>query len=358
FATHFPVLLLGPLGGLAADRFSRRRVVLVTQTVSLVQALILAGLTFSGMVTTAHVLVLAALLGVVQAFDLPARNTLFFHMVGRQDLISAISLNSAMFNVSRVIGPSLAGLAVAALGESICFLLNAASFVALIVCLLLMRSAGNAPVNKTGARTEIIEGFRYASKSPELCVLLALSGIMNIAYGPVMALGPFFADGLFGKGSQGLGFLVGAMGAGALVGVLELARHKGISELPRVMQWSAAGMTLGLALFAWAPSFTAALCIIALVGFSVVRHNVSGNSLIQSIVPDQFRGRVTAIYAMVASGMVPIGSLASGWFAERFGPRAVIFGAALLCLVGCGVYRIWMPGIRRWVLTQEEACAA
>jgi MFS family permease len=358
FATHFPVLLFGPLGGLAADRFPRRRVVLVTQTVALTQALVLAALTYTGQVTTTHVLVLAALLGIVQAFDLPGRNTLFFHMVGRPDLISAISLNSAMFNVSRVVGPSLAGIAVAAFGEVVCFALNAASFMALIFCLLLMRSAGNEPGKRAGAWIELSEGFRYAWRSPELCVLLGLSGLMNIAYGPVMALGPFFADGLFGKGSQGLGFLVGAMGVGALAGVLELARHKSIVELPVVMQGSAIGMAIGLAAFAGSPSFAFAAGASLLTGFSIVRHNVSGNSLIQTIVPDQFRGRVTALYSMVASGMVPFGSVASGWFAERYGARMAVLAAAVLCLGGCMVYRARISGLRRWVHSQEEACAA
>lgn len=356
FATHIPVLLLGPLGGLAADHFPRRSVVLATQTAALVQALAMAILTFLGIITSNQVLVLAFCLGAINAFDLPARNTMFMHMVGREDLISAISLNSAIFNFSRVVGPSLAGIGVAAFGEGVCFLLNGASFLALILCLLLMSSHAQVRPNKT--QTDILGGFRYAWQTRELMILLALAGVMNIAYGPVLALGPFFADAIFHKGSTGLGFLVGCVGAGALVGVLELARHKGIRQLPSVMQWSALGMGVGMALFAWAPVFWACLLINLFVGFSIVRQNVSGNSLIQSIVPDQYRGRVTALYSMVASGFVPLGSLASGILAEKYGARWVMFGGAVLCLIAWAVYRVHMPRFRDWVHRQEEACAA
>ncbi len=358
FATHIPVLLLGPLGGLAADRLPRKAVVMAAAAAALLQALAMAVLTFIGRVTETHVLMLAVCLGVINAFDLPGRNTMFMHMVGREDLISAISLNSAMFNFSRVIGPSIAGIAVAMFGEGVCFLLNAASFVPLIVALFRMGPAPPAGKSKGGAAADLLGGFRYAWHTRELLTLLALAGVMNIAYGPVLALGPFFADGIFHKGSTGLGFLVGCIGAGALVGVLELARHKGIAELPSVMLWSACGLALGMAMFAWAPAFWACLLINLFIGFSIVRQNVSGNSLIQSIVPDEYRGRVTALYSMVASGFVPFGSLASGFLAERYGARWVMFGGAMLCLAAAIVYRAHMTGFRRWVQQQEDACAA
>ncbi len=355
FFTHIPVLLLGPLGGLAADRFPRKTIVLVTQSLALLQALAMAALTFSGRVTPNQVLALATCVGIINAFDLPARNTMFMHMVGREDLISAISLNSAMFNLSRVLGPSLAGLAVAAFGEGICFLLNAASFVALIVCLLRMGPAVRAAGH--GAGGTVLDGFRYAWRTRELLTLLALAGVMNIAYGPVLALGPFFADGIFHKGSAGLGFMVGCIGAGALAGVLELARHKGIRELPSVMHWSTFGMAAGMALFAWSSAYWLSLAINLFIGFSIVRQNVSGNSLIQSIVPDEFRGRVTALYSMVASGFVPFGSLASGILAEKYGARWVMFGGAMLCLAAALAYSTRVSGFRRWVERQEDACA-
>lgn len=357
FATQFPILLLGALGGIAADRYSRKTIVLLTQSAQLVLAVLLAVLTLTGVVTTAHVMILAVLLGVVNAFDLPGRQSLIVQLVGREDVISAVALNSAAFNLSRVIGPSLAGIAVAAFGEGICFLINAVSFVAMIVCLLKTKPA---PVesHQGGFASGIMEGFRYAWHRPELVKLLALAGLLNFAFGPVMALCPFFADDIFHRGSAGLGFLVSAMGGGAVFGVLRLARHRGITRLPIVMQMSAIGMGLGLALFAWSPSFWFSMLVIPVIGFSIVRQNAGSNSLIQSVVPDEYRGRVSALFTMVVSGFMPLGSLASGLLAERWGARWVVFAAALLCLAGAAVFNEARKGFQGWVDRQEEACAA
>ncbi|MBL8220082.1 MAG: MFS transporter, partial [Bryobacterales bacterium] len=224
FATHIPVLLLGPLGGMAADRFPRQRIVLITQTLALLQALLLAVLNLTGTITPNIVLVLAVLLGAANAFDIPGRQTLFIQMVGKQDLISAISLNSAVFNASRVVGPSLAGLIVAAFGETVCFAVNAASFIAMIVCVAAMRlpQTGAASTHAAGG---FRDGLRYAWQHRELRVLLAISGLTGLCYAPILALAPFFADGIFHQGSAGLGFLVGAMGVGAVIGVVRLARR-------------------------------------------------------------------------------------------------------------------------------------
>jgi MFS family permease len=353
FFTHIPVLLLAPVGGLVADRYSRRAIVLTTQTLSLVQALLLAVLTYTGVVTTKHVLVLAAMLGVVNAFDLPGRQTMFSSMVPKSDLISAISLNSAIFNAARIFGPSIAGLVVAALGESICFSLNALSFVAFIVCLMLMKGREGERTAPAHPVQQLKEGFAYAKRSRALITVLLVTGVMNIAYAPVLALAPFFADGIFHRGSMGLGFLTGAMGIGAVVGVLGLARHTRIAGLPRVYLLSSVLMGATLIIFAYSPWYALSIAVMPFIGFSIMRQNAGGNSLIQSVTPDEFRGRILALFYMVVTGFVPIGALLSGIAAEHFGARHVVFVAGCLCLISAALFRRELPRFQRWVDQQE-----
>jgi len=357
FASHIPVLLLGAVGGVAADRYPRKTIVLITQSVALVQAVMLAALTYSGLITPPLVLALAVLLGITSAFDIPGRHTLFVQMVGKQDLISAISLNSAVFNVSRIIGPSLAGIVVAAFGETVCFVINAFSYLAMILCLLLMHlPKDSASVDHKSSG--LADGFRYAWNHREMRILLAVSGALNLTYAPVLALGPFFADAIFHQGSLGLGFLVGAMGVGAVIGVLELARHTGILELPAVIRTSMLTMGIVLLAFAWSPSFIFSIVLMMFLGFSVMRQNAAGNSLVQATVPDVYRGRMLALYTMVVTGLLPIGSLAGGFAAERFGARPTVMVAGVFCLV-CGLlYRAAVPAFERWVRQQEEICVA
>lgn len=356
FATYIPVLLLGPLGGMAADRFSRKWIVFTTQLLALLQALTLAALTWSGRVTAYHVIALAAVVGVISAFDIPGRQTLFIQMVGRQDLISAISLNSAVFNLSRIIGPSLAGLVVAAFGEAVCFTINAASFLAMLACVASMRLPHVInPLGKGGSGS-LAEGFRYAWRSRELRLLLVMSGLLNIGYAPLLALGPFFADDIFRKGSAGLGFLLGAMGIGAVIGVVHLARYKGIRQLPGIILSSSLLMGASLAVFGLSPWFSLSLFMMMCIGFSIMRQNAGGNSLIQTTVPDEFRGRLMALYTMFVTGLLPFGSLAAGFLADRFGPRPVVFSAGVLCLAGGIAFRFAMPAFQAWDHQQEEVC--
>lgn len=356
FAAHFPQLVLGPVAGVVADRFPRHRIVLTTQTLAFLQAILLAYLTYTGQVTTGIVWILATLLGCFNAFDIPARQTLFIQMVGRQDLISAISLNSAIFNSSRIIGPALAGIVVAAVGEAVCFSINALTYTAMIACLLLMR----LPAPGTHARPggTLLSGFQYLTRHREVAILIGMSGLLNLGYAPVLALGPFFADGIFQMGSTGLGFFGGAMGAGASVGVLRLARHQGISGLPHVMSWSAMVMAVALTAFAWSQWFSFSLMAMVWIGFALVRQNASGNSLIQTVVPDEYRGRMMALYTMLVMGMLPIGTLTSGLLAARFGPRLVVTFTAVVCLAGAIAFRAILPRLQEWVNRQEQVCAA
>ena len=232
FCAQIAVFALGPLGGIAADRFSRRKVVIVTQTLSMLQAFALAALTLTGRVQVWHVLALAGLLGVINAFDMPGRQALVIQMTSKEDLINAISLNSAVFNAARVVGPGVAGLLLAVVGEGTCFLINGISFLAVIVCL-----TGDAAAAQPSPRPHapmwqhLVDGFRYAGSHSAVRRVLALMGAATLAGMPGLVLMPFFADDIFHRGSRGLGFLMGAMGIGAVIGTLMLARRTRLSGL-------------------------------------------------------------------------------------------------------------------------------
>ena len=215
FCSQIAVFALGPLGGIAADRFSRRKVVIVTQTLSMLQAFVLAALTLSGRVQVWHVLALAGMLGVINAFDMPGRQALVIQMTSKEDLINAISLNSAVFNAARVVGPAVAGLLLAVVGEGTCFLINGFSFLAVIVSLMAMRIAPAAPREHAPVRRHLVDGFRYAAGHSAVRRVLALMGAATLAGMPGLVLMPFFADDIFHRGSRGLGILMGAMGIGS-----------------------------------------------------------------------------------------------------------------------------------------------
>jgi len=332
FCSQIAVFALGPLGGLAADRFSRHKLVIVTQTLSMLQAFALAALTLTHHVQVWHILALAVMLGTINAFDMPGRQALVVHMASQEDLINAISLNSAVFNAARVVGPGIAGLVVAAVGEGVCFLLNGVSFLAVIGCLLAMRlpafeyRAGESPWR------HLVEGFRFAWHHSIVRRVLGLMAAATLAGMPALVLMPFFADDIFHRGSRGLGFLMGAMGIGAVVGALTVARHTRIAALSRGMVLS--GVITGLAYLAFAVSrnFFLSLAIVPVIGYSVMRQMASANTTIQTNIPDHYRGRIMALYSMTVVGLGPFGSLASGAIAGRFGARAAVVAGAVLAL--------------------------
>ncbi len=348
FSMYLPVFLLGPVGGLAADRYSRHRIVIATQTLAMAQALLLAVLTLSGEVRIWHVLALAFSLGCINAFDMPARQSLIVHMASKEDLLSAISLNSTVFNLARVVGPAVAGILVAAVGEGLCFLINGISFLPVIGCLAMMRIV-EARRRPQSPWAHLKEGFRYAHRTRPVRMLLAFSGTLNVSAAPGMVLAPVFADAIFQRGSLGLGFLTTAMGLGAVAGTLGLARRTRVGGLPDVIVLSAALLAAGMAAFAWAPSFYVALAVMPLLGFSIMRQNASTNTLLQTMIPDEYRGRIMALYSMMVVGMVPLGSLAAGTLAEHFGARWTMFGASLAAAAGAVVLRWKLPAIRSWM---------
>jgi predicted MFS family arabinose efflux permease len=282
--------------------------------------------------------VLAGGLGVINAFDMPGRQALVIQMTSKEDLINAISLNSAVFNAARVVGPAVAGMLLAFVGEGTCFLINGASFLAVIACLAAMRLPPAEPRRHVPLLEHLVEGFRYAAHHSAVRRVLALMAAATLAGMPGLVLMPFFADDIFHRGSRGLGILMGAMGVGAVFGTLVLARRTRLSGLSRVMVISGLTTAGCYLIFAWSRSFYLSLAIMPVIGYSVMRQMASANTTIQTLIPDEYRGRIMALYAMTVVGLGPFGSLAAGALAARFGARLTLAAGGVLALAATLVF--------------------
>jgi len=334
------------LGGLAADRHSRHRLVILTQTLSMLQAFVLAALTLSGKVQVWQILTLAVGLGTINAFDMPGRQSLIIEMTSKEDLLNAISLNSAIFNAARVVGPAIAGLLVAAFGEGLCFLLNGVSFMAVIGCLLAMRLPKFKRQVQDSPWAHLVQGLKYVHGHRAVRTLLGMMAAVTIAGMPAVVLMPFFADDIFHRGSRGLGILLGAMGVGAVAGTLVLAWRASISGLPKVIFWSALLLGAGFCVFAMSNAFYLSLAIMPVIGYSVMRQMASANTLIQTLIPDEFRGRTMAFYSMTVVGLGPFGSLAAGELAHAYGARVTVLAGGLLAIAAACIFRLRRAAIR------------
>jgi MFS family permease len=347
FASQIPVFLLAPVGGAVADRYRRHRILVTTQTIAMLLAFTLAGLTLSGRIQVWEVFALASLLGLNNAFDIPARQAFVVDMVGRDDLLNAIALNSSMVNGARVVGPAVAGILVAAVGEGWCFFANAASYIAVITCLLLMKiaTARRAPA-RTSALASIAEGFRFVTHKAPVRALLLLLGLISLMGMPYAVLMPIFADQILHGGASGLGLLMGASGIGALVGAVSLATRRGLSGLGRWVAFSSAGFGVSIILFSLSRSFWLSAALLLPVGFSMMIEMASSNTLIQAMVPDELRGRVMAVYSMMFMGMAPIGALLAGTLAQRIGAPETVALGGVVCILGALVFGLRLPALR------------
>ena len=295
FASQIPVFLVAPVGGITADRMNRKRVVIATQTASMILAFILAALTLTHTVQVWHIFVLASLLGVVNAFDIPGRQSFLVDMVGREDLMNAIALNSSMFNAARVIGPAIAGVLVARLGEGWCFFVNGVSYIAVIAGLMMMKVS--SPPRAIGASPfeHVVEGFRFVNDTDPIRVLLMLLGVVSATGMPYVVLMPIFADKILHSGGQELasligahdigavrlGILMGAAGVGALLGALTLAARSGVKGLSRWVATCCAGFGVSLMLFSFSKSFWLSVILLLPVGYFIMLQMASSNTLIQ-----------------------------------------------------------------------------
>jgi MFS family permease len=348
FASQIPVFLFSPLGGVVADRHSRHRIVIATQAASMLLAGALAALTLLKHIQVWEIFVLSALLGVVNAFDIPARQSFFVEMTNREDLINAIALNSSAFNGARIIGPAVAGITVAAVGEGWCFFANAVSYIAVIAGLLRMHVAPfKGRASEASALGHIAEGFRFVAKSAPIRALLLLVGLMSLAGMPYSVLMPIFADRILNAGARGLGILMGIFGAGALIGALILASRRSVRGLGRWVAIASGVFSVMLIVFAYSRSFWVTAALLVPIGFSAMIQNGSTNTLIQSMAPDYLRGRVLAAYSMMLMGMAPIGALVAGVLAEHIGAPATVAAGGVACGIGAAAFAFYLPGIRQ-----------
>jgi MFS family permease len=362
FANRIPIFLLSPIGGAVADRYNRHRIVIATQTVSMCLAATLAFLTLTHLVRVWHLMAIAALLGIVNAFDIPARQSFVAGLVAREDLQNAIALNSSMFNGARVVGPAIAGVLVAAVGEGWCFFANAVSYIAVIAGLLLMRVPRTpAAAPPASALAHVMEGFRFVSRSRPILALLLLLGLISLMGTPYSVLMPIISDQKFHAGPRGLGILMGATGVGALLGALTLASRVSLRGYGRIIGFAAIGFGLSLIAFSTVRSFWLGVAFLLPVGFAMMTQMAASNTLIQSMIPNQLRGRVMAVYSMMFMGMAPIGALLSGSLAGWLGATTTVAAGGAFCLAGGLLFLQRLPRLRgeaRQLILAQQGVAA
>ncbi len=351
FAGQVPTFLLAPFAGVWVDRLDRYRVLVVTQVVSMLQSFALAALALTGRIDIAHVIALSAVQGIVNAFDTPARQAFLVEMVDdREDLPNAIALNSSMVNGARLVGPSVAGVVIAAAGEAWCFLADGISYLAVIASLLAMRVARRPrPATDTRVLQELEEGFRYAFGFAPIRALLLLLALVSLTGMPYTVLMPVIATGTLHGGPHTLGFLMGASGVGALAGALYLASRRSVLGLGRVIPLAAALFGAGLVAFGLSRSLALSLVLMLATGSGFMVQMASSNTVIQTIVREDMRGRVMAFYTMAFMGTAPFGSLLAGVLAERFGAPRTLMAGGVACIVGAALFARTLPRLREEV---------
>jgi MFS family permease len=346
FAGQFPVFLLSPIGGVVADRYDRRRIVIATQTIFMLLALGLAAATLREAAGVKTVTAVAVLMGIVNAFDVPARQAFIVELVPSDDMLNAIALNSSMVNSARILGPAIAGVTVAAVGEGWCFLGNGVSYLAVLAGLLLMRLPSRAREAPASGLESLREGFRFVARTAPIRALLLLLGLVSLTGMPYTVLMPVFADQILHGGPQSLGLLMGSSGVGALAGTLTLAARRRLRGLGRWVTLAALGFGTSMCLFALSRSLWLSAALLVPVGFSMMLQMAASNTLIQAMVPDHLRGRILAVYAMMFMGMAPFGALLAGALASRVGAPATVAFGGILCIAGSLVFAHRWPAMR------------
>jgi MFS family permease len=328
--------LFSPFAGVLSDRMDRKRIVLITQVLSMIQALTLAAVVLTGSAAVWNLIILSAALGLINAFDMPARQSFIPELVeNRADLGNAIALNSSLFNSARLIGPSIAGILVALVGEGICFLINGLSFIAVLACLLSMRIL---PREVTATHDDLFsgmkEGLAYAFGFAPIrytIMLLSLAALVGMPYAVLM---PVFAREILQGGANTLGFLMAAAGGGALAGAIYLASRKSPRGLVKIIIAASLVFGAGLVLFSFSRVLSLSLLFMGITGFGMVTQMAASNTLIQLIADDNMRGRIMSLYVMAFMGLAPFGSLLFGWLASIIGAPFTLMAGGLCCMAG------------------------
>ncbi len=332
-ANALPILLFTLFGGLIADRYPKRNLLLMTQALSIIPAVLLGFLSSTGIVTVWHVAALAAFLGTINALDIPVRQSFLAEMVGKGHIANAIALNSAAFNGARIIGPVIAGIAIAYLGIPACFYLNALSFVAVIIALYRIETRGEIRGRSEGMLRDFHKGLVFIRANREMKHVFLLIAVFSVIGLPYISLLPIFAAEVFHAGPKGLGFLVGASGIGALTAALLIAARRDIEDKTRFMSLAALTFSAALFLFSLSDIFWLSLLVIMAAGWGMVSYLALANSFIQITVPDELRGRVMSLYSLVFLGTVPIGNAIMGVAADYLGTPHAVSVSGLICLL-------------------------
>jgi len=350
FVGLFPVFVLSLAGGVAADRYPRRILVIITQSLQMVQAFILAYLTLRQIITVNEILYLALFSGIVMAFDIPARQSFMIEMVEADALPSAIAMNSSAFNGARIFGPALAGMILALTNEGICFLLNAFSFLAVVWALLVMDIKSRRHTDsRESPLAYLLGGVKYAYSYLPARALLALEALLSLLGMAYTVLMPVFADKLLHRGSSGLGILMMSVGSGALLGSIYVGMKKEIRGMGRIVAYACILFGVSSALFAYSKNFYLSNLLLMLTGFGMFAQLTTANILLQTLVPDELRGRLMSLYSLVVVGLTPFGSLLSGAMAQHWGsPFPVAFSGGF-CALGGFAFWAWIPRIRAQV---------
>jgi MFS family permease len=348
FAGQIPTFLLAPFAGVIVDRVDRRSLLVWTQAVSMVQSLALAALTLTHRINIKEVLALSIVQGIVNAFDMPGRQSFMLEMVeDRADLSNAIAINSSMVHLARLVGPALAGIVIAATNEGWCFGIDGVSYIAVIISLQMMRVNAAPAKSSASMLAQLREGWTYVAGFSPVRNLLLLVGVVGLMGWPYMVLMPIFAVRVLHGGPHTLGFLMGAVGVGSLVSALMLMARRSVRGLTRVIPVAAAILGIGLVLFGLSHNFWLSMLTMFLTGFGMMQGLTASNTIIQTLVDEKMRGRVMSFYTMAFVGTAPLGSLLAGGLAHSIGaPRTVIF-SGVMCVAASLWFSTQLKSIRK-----------
>ena len=351
FSSLIPSFLLAPFAGVLIDRWERYRVMIITQILAMIQAVVLALLVLTGMITVWHIIILSTLLGIINSVDNPVRHALIIDLVeSKEDLSNAIALSASMFNVARLVGPSIAGVLISLVGEGVCFLINALSFIAVIISLLSMKvTSKERKMYRTPFWQDIREGFAYAFGFPPIryiLMLIAWTSLVGMSYNVLM---PVFARDILHGGAHTFGFLMAGTGCGALIGSIYLATRKSVLNLERILVITSLLFGIGLILLSLSHVDWVALIFMMLIGFGMISQFAGCNTILQTIVEEDKRGRVMSLFIMTSIGTIPFGSLLAGSIAQVVGTPQTIRISGLLCIFGAVMLAVRLPAFRAMI---------
>jgi MFS family permease len=349
FATQIPNLIIAPFVGVLADRYNRHRIIIVTQSLAMIQALILAWLVLTNQIEVWHIIALSIFQGTIFAFDMPTRQAFLPDIVEKkEDLSNAIALNSILFNSARLIGPTLAGIVIATVGEGICFLINGFSYLTVIIALALMKLKPRLmELRGHNLKEEFVEGARYSFGFAPIRAILQLLAIVSLSALSYMILMPVFAREVLGGDAKTLGYLMAAIGVGAIIGGLVFAMRKSVKGIGKNIVLSTAIFSTGVILFSLSNNLHLSMLFLAIVGFGQLSMFSSCNTTLQNIVDDNKRGRVMAFYTASILGFLPFGSIIAGSMAEFIGAPVTLIIGGIICLVAAFDFYRKLPALRK-----------